>query len=85
MSIWKSRKSRVEEDLERIRKANLQTEKYEEEHLKRINEGESPEKLKLEKGDLLAMILAILSVIVPYVLIFAVAMGLIVFLLYRVL
>lgn len=85
MSIWKSRKSRVEEDLERIRKANLQTEKYEEEHLKRINEGESPEKLKLEKGDLLAMILAILSVIAPYVLIFAVAMGLIVFLLYHVL
>ncbi len=31
------------------------------------------------------MILAILSLIVPYVLIFAVAMGLIVFLLYRVL
>ena len=83
MSIWKSRKTRVEEDLERIRKANLPPEKQEEDHLKKINNGESPEKLKLEKNDLLAMILAVLSLIVPYILIFAAAMGSIVFLIYK--
>ena len=83
MSIWKSRKTRVEEDLERIRKANLPPEKQEEDHLKKINSGESHEKLKLEKNDLLAMILAVLSLIVPYILIFAAAMGSIVFLIYK--
>ncbi len=83
MSIWKSRKTRVEEDLERIRRANLPPEKQEEDHLEKINSGESPEKLKLEKNDLLAMILAVLSLIVPYILIFAAAMGSIVFLIYK--
>jgi hypothetical protein len=83
MSIWKSRKTRVEEDLERIRRANLPSEKQEEDHLKKINSGESTEKLKLEKNDLLAMILAVLSLIVPYILIFAAAMGSIVFLIYK--
>lgn len=73
----------VEEDLERIRRANLPPEKQQEDHLKEINSGESSEKLKLEKNDLLAMILAVFSLIIPYILIFAAAMGFIVLLVYK--
>lgn len=83
MPFWKSRKFRVEEDLERIRQANLPPEKQEADHLKRINDGEHQEKLNLEKNDLLAMILAVFSLIIPYILIFVAAMGFIVFLMYR--
>lgn len=83
MSFWKSRKSRVEEDLERIRRANLPPEKQEEDHFKRINDGEQREKLNLEKNDLMAMILAVFSLIIPYILVFIGIMGVIVFLMYR--
>jgi hypothetical protein len=60
---------RVEEDLEKIRKANLPPEKLEEE---RRREQKGKENLtKLEKGDIPAMIIAAFSVLLPYVLIFA--------------
>jgi len=59
-------KKRVEEDLERIRNSNLF-----------INENayhEHKEKLELEKNDILAMILAIFSIILPYILVFVAIM-----------
>lgn len=66
-------KNRVEEDLNRIRRANLPPEKS----------SISGEKLNLEKNDLPAMILAVFSLIVPYVLVFIGIMGLLVYLLYK--
>lgn len=60
MLFWKTK---VEEDLEKIRRANLPDEK--------INEDKKYEnQLKLEKGDLLAMTLAVMSLILPYIIAF---------------
>lgn len=67
-------KSRVEEDLEKIRFANLPHEKLNE----KSNE---QEELKLEKNDILAMILAVLSLILPYFAAFVAIMACVVFLL----
>ena len=62
------RKNRVEEDLDRIRKANIQEEK--------LNKNkELPDDLQLEKGDILAMTLAVMSLILPYILAFLGIMG----------
>jgi hypothetical protein len=69
-------KSRVEEDLEKIRNANLPNENV---NVKSA-EHES-EKLKLEKNDVLAMILAVLSLILPYFIAFVAIMAGVVFLL----
>lgn len=66
-------KNRVEEDLERIRQANLPEEK-----LNRNKEGS--EDLELEKGDILAMILAVMSLILPYILAFLGIMGVVILL-----
>lgn len=53
-------KNRVEEDLGKIGNRNLPNKKtYSEE-----------DELKLEKGDLLAMILAVMSLILPYIIAF---------------
>lgn len=60
------RKNRVEEDLDRIREANLPEEKLN----KRQNDD-----LQLEKGDILAMILAVMSLVLPYILAFLGIMG----------
>ena len=62
------RKNRVEEDLNRIRESNLPKEKLN----KKVH---SDDDLKLEKGDILAMILAVLSLILPYILAFLGIMG----------
>ena len=59
---------RVEEDLDRIRKANLPAEKQAEEEKQQQAARENAS--RLEKGDLLAMIIAFFSVILPYILIF---------------
>ena len=59
---------RVEEDLERIRLANLPPEKQKEEEKKQQIAHENA--TRLEKGDLLAMIIAFFSVVLPYILIF---------------
>ncbi len=69
-------KNRVEEDLEKIRKANLPNDKLQEEETK-------PKKndLQLEKNDLLAMVLAVMSLILPYVIAFVGIMAAVVFLL----
>ncbi len=62
------RKNRVEEDLDRIRKANIPEEK--------LNKNkELPDDLQLEKGDILAMTLAVMSLILPYILAFLGIMG----------
>ena len=68
-------KNRVEEDLEKIRRINLPYKYPEQESIDSDNE------LKLEKGDILAMILAIISLILPYVLAFIGLMAGVVFLL----
>jgi hypothetical protein len=68
-------KNRVEEDLEKIRRTNLPY-KYTE-HESIANDSE----LKLENGDVLAMILAIMSLILPYIAAFIGIMAGIVFLL----
>ena len=68
-------KKRVDEDLERIRKANLPDTDVGEEIKTNV------EKVKLEKGDLPAMILAVLSIVLPYVLAFTAIMAGVVFVL----
>lgn len=62
------RKNRVEEDLDRIRKANLPEEKLK-------GNKEKSDDLQLEKGDILAMTLAVMSLVVPYILAFLGIMG----------
>ena len=59
---------RVDEDLEKIRKANLSPEKLEEE--RKLDQKAKENVTRLEKGDIPAMIIAAFSVILPYVLIF---------------
>jgi len=66
-------KKRVEKDLQRIREANLPEDK-----LNKTNE--HTDSLNLEKGDILAMILAIMSLILPYILAFIGIMGIVVLL-----
>lgn len=61
-------KNRVEEDLQRIHEANLPEEKLN-------KKKEYSEDLNLEKGDILAMILAVMSLILPYILAFLGIMG----------
>lgn len=62
------RKKRLEEDLQRIKEANLPQEKSD-------NENKPSDDVKLEKGDILAITLAIISLILPYILAFLVVMG----------
>lgn len=70
------RRNRVEEDLERIREANLPNK----EEIK-MNAKHSDD-LSLEKGDLLAMVLAVISLILPYVIAFLGAIGVVIFFMY---
>lgn len=77
-------KKRVEEDLDRIRRANLPPEKFEEDNRKNNNEKtDFEEKIKLEKNDILAMILAVFSLILPYIILFLAIIGLFIYLLYK--
>ncbi len=69
---------RVEEDLERIRKANLPAEKQAEEEKQQQAARENAS--RLEKGDLLAMMIAFFSVVLPYILIFIGVMAVLVLL-----
>lgn len=64
-------RNRVEEDLEKIRKTNLPKDKLleEEKKYKKYND------LQLEKNDLLAMILAVMSLILPYIITFVAIMA----------
>lgn len=77
-------KKRVEEDLDRIRRANLPPEKFKEDNRKNNNEEiDFEEKIKLEKNDILAMILAVFSLILPYIILFLAIIGLFIYLLYK--
>ena len=69
---------RVEEDLERIRKANLPAEKQADEEKQQQAARENAS--RLEKGDLLAMMIAFFSVVLPYILIFIGVMAVLVLL-----
>ena len=70
-------KNRVEEDLEKIRRANLPSERFQ----KRESKKASKNDLQLEKNDLLAMILAVMSLILPYIAAFVTIMAAVVYLL----
>ena len=74
-------KKRVDEDLERIRKANLPDKSVPDKNVVIEEVKADVEEIKLEKGDLLAMILAVLSIILPYLLAFAAIMVGVMFLL----
>lgn len=68
------RKNRVEEDLQKIRKANIpEKENAEKENFEKENA--EKDDLNLERGDILAMILAVMSLILPYVFVFFGIMG----------
>lgn len=67
-------KKRVEEDLKKIRKANLTEEEI-------ISMKEIYNDIQLEKYDLLAMFIAVISLILPYIIIFMTIMTAVVFLL----
>lgn len=59
---------RLEEDLERIRLANLPEEKLREEEEKAAARAEKLNRTKYEKGDIPALIFAAFSVLLPYLL-----------------
>ena len=82
-------RARLEEDLERIRKANLPLEKRleeeqkEEAEKKAIKESLASEEGKLTIKDIFAMTIAILSLILPYAAIIILAMGVVALFLMR--
>lgn len=68
------KKNRVEEDLERIREANLPSQKdINQKETDKININQDD--IRLEKGDILAMVLAVISLVLPYILAFLAIMG----------
>ena len=78
----------VEEELERIKKANLPPEKPEAEEVEETEELEVTEtiqtdEVKITAKDVLAMIIAAFSIIIPYALIFLGLTALIVYLFFR--
>jgi len=70
MALFNNR--RVEEELERIRKANLTTEQMEAEEANKreMKEAIQSGDIKITAKDILAMTIAALSIIIPYALIF---------------
>lgn len=76
-----SNRRRVEEDLERIKKANLPDSPESTDGNKAVDTEQKSERLRLEKGDLTAMIIAAFTVLGPFVLIFIGVVSVIVFLL----
>lgn len=73
-------KKRVDEDLEKIRRANLHDKSTSDISVSDETKATADE-IKLEKGDLTAMILAVFSLILPYLLVFIAIMIAVVFLL----
>lgn len=74
---------RVEEDLERIRKANLPSPSDEAEMGgTSLNRPEKRDEDRIGVKDILAMIIAIFSIILPYVLVFVGIIGLVLLWLY---
>ncbi|HBB28786.1 MAG TPA: hypothetical protein DC000_06000 [Clostridiales bacterium] len=75
-------KKRVEEDLDKIRFANLSTEKQEEELAEKEKKKKKIESIQFEKNDRLALIIATFSIVLPYVFTFFVVIGAVIGLLY---
>lgn len=75
-------KKRLEEDLEKIRFANLSTEKQEEELAEKEKKKKKIESIKFEKNDRLALIIATFSIVLPYVFTFIAVIGAVIGLLY---
>ncbi|HNZ82719.1 MAG TPA: hypothetical protein PLX37_05790 [Sedimentibacter sp.] len=75
-------KKRVEEDLDRIRRANLPNKNETNNKEETENLEKSQDDIRLEKGDMLAMVLAVISLVLPYILAFLGIMGIVVFLMY---
>lgn len=67
-------KNRVDEDLEKIKRTNLPH------NQSKVYDNQNNE-LNLEKGDITAMIIAVMSLILPYVISFVGIMGIAVYLL----
>lgn len=69
---------RVEEDLERIRKANLPPEKLEAEEAKEqaVRDAISTGEIRITFKDIFAMTIAVFSLILPYLLVTAAVIGL---------
>jgi len=86
--LFNNRK-RLEEDLERIRKASLTPEKLKEEEereeaeKKAIREALNSEETKITAKDVLAMTIAIISLLLPYILIVILAIGLVLLFFFR--
>ena len=82
-------RDRLEEDLERIRKANLPPEKLKEEEEREkaekrtITEALNSEETKITAKDVLAMTIAIISLLLPYILIVILAIGLVLLFFFR--
>lgn len=75
-------KKRVEEDLEKIRFANLSPEKQEKELAEKEVRKKETDSIKYEKNDRLALIIATFSIVLPYLLTFIVIIGAVIGLLY---
>ena len=75
-------KKRVEEDLDRFRRANLPNKNETNNKEETENLEKSQDDIRLEKGDMLAMVLAVISLVLPYILAFLGIMGIVVFLMY---
>ena len=86
--LFNNRK-RLEEDLERIRKASLPPEKQKEEEereeaeKKAIREALNSEEIKITAKDVLAMTIAIISLLLPYILVVILAIGLVLLFFFR--
>lgn len=75
-------KKRIDEDLEKIRFANLPNDKQEEELNKIKADKKKFLSIQYEKNDLLALIIASFSIVIPLVLIFVAVVALVVGLFY---
>lgn len=80
--LFFNNKRKVDEDLEKIRFANLSKEEQEQELNKIKAQKKEIESIKFEKNDRLALILATFSVVLPYVLIFIAVIAVVVGLFY---
>ena len=76
---------RVEEDLERIRRANLSPEQLEEEEKREreMREAVRAGEVRVTVKDIVAMTIAIFSLILPYLAVFAAGIALVLFLFLR--
>lgn len=75
-------KKRVEEDLEKIRFANLSPEKQDKELAEKELRKKEIDSIKYEKNDRLALIIATFSIVLPYLFIFIAVIGAVMGLLY---